>query len=180
MKDSNIAKAYARSIIALGKENNINVADELVKFNEVINESNDLENVLFLEVFTIEEKTAVLGDIVGKLSLSALTKNLLSFLVDEKRLSLFPSIFKEVMVIDDHERGFLRGSIEGSVDQISEADKAKLVSYIEEKLGKKTELEYRKSTNVTAGYRVTVEDLQLDATVDNQLEQFKNTVTGLN
>lgn len=180
MKEKEIAKAYARSIISLGEEKNVAVADELTKLQEVINVSNDLENVLFLEVFTIEEKASVLTGVLDRLGVSGLTKNLISFLCEEKRISLLPMIYKEVIVIDDHRKGFLRGKIEGSLDSINEEDKNKLKSYIEEKLGKKTELEYVKSSHVTAGYRVTVEDLQLDATVDNQLDQFKNSVTGLN
>ncbi len=180
MKEKDIAKAYARSVVELGEKANTNIADELTKLTEVINASNDLENVLFLDVFTIDEKEAVLKDVLGKLGVSSLTQNLVSFLCEEKRISLLPQIYKEVMVIDDHNKGFLRGTIEGSVDSINDSDKEKLKSFIEGKLGKKTELTYTQTSNVTAGYRVTVEDLQLDATVDNQLEQFRNSVTGLN
>ena len=32
------------------------------------------------------------------------------------------------------------------------------------------------NNNITAGYKVTVEDLQLDASLDNQLEQFKQSI----
>ena len=51
MKESNIAKVYASTFIELGKENNVDVAKELTTLTEVINLSNDLENVLFLDVF---------------------------------------------------------------------------------------------------------------------------------
>ena len=51
MKEQNTARIYAKSFLELGKDNNINIAEELTKFNEVINSSNDLENVLFLDVF---------------------------------------------------------------------------------------------------------------------------------
>ena len=37
---------------------------------------------------------------------------------------------------------------------------------------------YKKNENITAGFKVTVEDLQLDATVDNQLRHFKSSVLG--
>ena len=56
MKEQNIAKVYAHSFLQLATEHNFNVADELTKLTEVINTSNDLENVLFLDVFTTEEK----------------------------------------------------------------------------------------------------------------------------
>ena len=176
MKEKDVAKAYARSFIELGEEKNVDVAKELTTVTECINASNDLENVLFLDVFTIEEKESVLAELVNKLGLSALTKNLFAFLCAEKRINIFPLIFKEVVVIDDHKKGFMRGIIEGRDETVDESAKAKLTEYIEKKLGKKAELEYRKSESVTAGYRVTVEDLQLDATLDNQLDQFKHSV----
>lgn len=179
MKEKDIAKAYARSVVELGDTQNVDIAKELTALTEVINSSNELENVLFLEVFTIEEKQAVLNDIVSKLNLSGLSKNLLAFLCEEKRIGLFPLVYKEVIVIDDHKKGFMRGTIEGNDDSIAADQKEQLVKFIESKLGKKAELDYKKSNEVTAGYRVTVDDLQLDATIDNQLDQFKNTVTGL-
>ena len=47
MKEQIVAKAYAQSILELADERKIDVAQELVLLNEVINESNELENLLF-------------------------------------------------------------------------------------------------------------------------------------
>ena len=57
MKDKIIAKVYAKTFTELAKDNNVDIAKELTSLQEVINASNDLENVLFLEVFTEEEKS---------------------------------------------------------------------------------------------------------------------------
>lgn len=180
MREKEIAKAYARSVIELSDESKVDIAKELTDFTEMINGSNDLENLLFLDIFTLDEKNAVLNEVFSKTSYSSLTKNFVAFLAAEKRLGLFPLVFKEVIVIDDDRKGFLRGTIEGADEAIDEASKKKLQDYLEGKLGKKTNLSYKKSQSVTAGFRVTVEDLQLDATLDNQFDQFKNTVTGIN
>jgi F-type H+-transporting ATPase subunit delta len=85
-------------------------------------------------------------------------------------------IFKDVIVIDDHKKGFLRGTIEGREDQISDEIKNKLKAYLQQKLGKDTVLTYTQKDSMSAGYRVTVEDLQLDASLENQLEKFKESV----
>jgi F-type H+-transporting ATPase subunit delta len=87
-----------------------------------------------------------------------------------------PMIFKNVIVIDDHKKGFLRGTIEGSEENIPEDIKNKLKSYLQQKLGREPILEYKQSSSVSAGYKVTVEDLQLDASLENQLEKFKDSV----
>ena len=178
MKEQTIAKAYAASITELANEANVNAADELIKFSEVINVSNDLENVLFLDVFTVDEKLSVFEALSEKVGLHKLTHNFVTYLIKEKRINLFPSIYKEVVVIDDHNKGFLRGTIEGASDQITEDDKNKITNFLKEKLGINPTLDYQKSERVSAGYRVTAGDYQLDASIDTQLEKFKQSVLG--
>ena len=179
MKDKIIAKVYATTFIELGKADGVNVAEEIISLTEVINSSNDLENVLFLDVFTVEEKEAVFTAISDKIKLSKIIKSSILYLIREKRISLLPLISKEVIVIDDQDKGFLKGTIEGSEDSISEEYKTKLLTEIKKYLGKvEPVLEYVKTSSITAGYKVTVGDLQLDATIDNQLKSFKNSVLG--
>jgi len=176
MKEQNISKAYAQSMVELAEENKIDIAKELTSLTEVINKSNDLETLLFLDVFSAEEKWSVLSTVSDKLALSQMTKNFLQFILAEKRIGLLPMIIKDVIVIDDHKKGFLRGTIEGSDVSLSEDFKAQIKSYLKSKLGKEPILNYVQNANVTAGLKVTVEDLQLDATLENQLEKFKETV----
>ena len=52
----------------------------------------------------------------------------------------------------------------------------KITAYLKGKINKDCKLDYVKNGKITAGYRVTVEDLQLDASLDNQLNKFKETV----
>lgn len=176
MKERITARAYAKSIVQLGKETNADIAKDLTKLQTTINENNDLETLLFLEVFTLEEKETVLREVMSKLDLSALAQNFILLLLSEKRLGFFPMIYKEVIVLDDEERGFLRGTIEGAGDEVDPNFQQKMTEYLTSKVGKKAVLEYKKSDRVTAGYRVTLEDLQLDASLDGQLNKFKQSV----
>ena len=179
MKEQNTAKIYAKSFLELGKENKINFAEEIIRLTETINASNDLENVLFLDVFTNEEKLDVFKAIAERIKLSPIVISSVNYLIEERRIGILPLIFKEIVVIDDHEKGFLRGVIEGSADSISEEYKNKLMAILKKELaGKEPILEYKKSDKITAGYKVTVEDLQIDASVDNQLKHFKGSVLG--
>lgn len=176
MREQAVAKVYAKALLELGDESKVAIADELTKLTEVINASNELENVLFLEIFTTEEKQAVFADISKKLNLSSISTETIKFLIDEKRIGILPLIIKEVIVIDDERKGFIKGTIEGNAETIDEATKNKIVGFLKNKLGREPKLDYVTNTNMTAGFKVTVEDLQLDASLDNQLEQFKNSV----
>jgi F-type H+-transporting ATPase subunit delta len=178
MKEQAVAKVYAKSILELGDERKIDVSGELTKLTEVINASNNLENVLFLDLFTLEEKKAVFNDVANKIKLSGLVINAVNYLIDEKRIGILPLIVKEVIVLDDDRKGFIKGTIEGSGETIDQDFKNKIETFLKQKLGKTPVLNYQSSSLVSAGYKVTIEDLQLDASLDNQLEIFKQSVLG--
>ena len=176
MKEKEIAKAYAKSIYKLGEESSVQVVDELTRFQEIINENNDLETLLFLDIFTIEEKSDVVNKILEKVGLNKLTVAFINFLFQEKRFSLFPIIFKELVVIDDHKKGFLRGYVEGSDESIDDGLMAKFNDYLKGKINKEIQLDYRQNEQISAGYKITVEDLLLDASLENQLDQLKKSI----
>jgi F-type H+-transporting ATPase subunit delta len=176
MKAQAVAKVYAKSLLELGDERKIKIADELIALTETINKSNELENVLFLEVFTLEEKKNIFIEVAKKIGLSQLTTEAIKYLIDENRIGVLPLIVKEVVVIDDERRGFIKGTIEGNTEAIDANYKAKIEAFLKAKLGREPHLDYVQNKNLTAGYKITVEDLQLDASIDNQLEQFKQSI----
>jgi F-type H+-transporting ATPase subunit delta len=176
MKEAVVSKAYAKSIYELGETSNVDGTSEFTQFTELINTSNDLETVLFSDAFTQDEKQLIVEDIFKKSGYSSLTQNSVKYLLNEQRMGLFPMIFKEMIVMDDEKKGFLRGTIEGSEDSISDDVANQLKTYLKKHLGGEPKLEYKKNENITGGYRVTASDLQLDATIDNQLNKLKNEI----
>lgn len=176
MKEQAVARVYAKSLLELGDEKNVKIADELTKLTEVINKSNDLENVMFLDLFTLEEKKVVFLEVAKKLHLSQITTETVKYLIDEKRIGILPLIFKEIIVMDDERKGFMKGTIEGTEVDVDPAFKAKIESFLKKKFGREPHLDYVQNNKISAGYKVTVEDLQLDASLDNQLEQFKQSI----
>ena len=52
MDNSQISKSYASAITQIAEEQKIDLAKEITKFSEVVSSSNDLENLLYLDVFT--------------------------------------------------------------------------------------------------------------------------------
>lgn len=178
MREQITAQAYANAFLSIGESNGVDLAEELTKFNELINQSNDLENLLFLEVFTIEEKKSVLADLFSKIKSNKLLQNFVYYLIEEKRIGLLPVIFKEVIVLDDDKKGFMRGTIEGRTEKLGAAEKKLIEGYLKKKLDRNPTLEYIQTENVTAGYKITVEDLQLDASIDSQFEKFKKSILG--
>ena len=49
----------------------------------------------------------------------------------------------------------------------------KIKAYLEKELNKKIHLDYIRKPEMLAGYRMTVEDFQLDASLDKQLDRLR-------
>ena len=176
MSGSQLDRAYAEAAINLGEEAGVDFPKELTLLTEIINSSNNLESLLFLSVFTSDEKKSVLNDIFVKVNFSPIVKNFIFFLIEEKRIGQLPSIYKEMIVIDDHKKGFLKGVIESADGTVDEGIKKQLLELMKKKLNANIELSVKTNSRITAGYKVTVGELQVDATIDNQLEQLKRQI----
>ena len=176
MSLQNISWTYAKAITQLAEEKKLDIAKDLTQFSELINKNNDLETLLFSDVFTVEERKDVLNEVIKKFNISPMVSDFLFFLLNEKRIGLFPLVFKNVIVMDDDKKGFLRGTIEGPGVSIDKAQKEKIINYLKGKLNKEVDLTFVSSKKITAGYRITVEDLQLDASLENQLDKFKESL----
>lgn len=175
MKNSIIAKTYANAVVKLSEEQNCPIFAEIAGFVEMLNKSNPLENVLFLNVFTQEEKKQVLEDLMSKLNFHDLTKSFLSFLLTEKRLPLLPQIYKELIVIEDASKGFMKVHVEGSQETLDAEAKSSIEKYLEQKLKFKSDISYKMNNKISAGYKIVAGDNLLDATLKTQLSNFKNT-----
>ena len=173
MKYNTVSTAYAKSLYQLGKEKSVAVTEDLMKLDETIKANEYFESVLFMDVFTMEEKIGVVEAVIHRLNLHSLIKSFLIFLIREKRIHIFPLVFKDIIGIDDHEKGVLRGTLEGAEGKIDAASLEKIKNYLEKELNKKVHLDYVKKSEMVAGYRITVEDFQLDASLDKQLDRLR-------
>ena len=176
MKRENSSKIYAQALLALAKDQKIDLATELTKVQELINSNNHLEQLLFLDTFTVEEEGVVLMELLQKLSLPKTVVNFFNFLLNEKRLSLFPQIYLELMVLDDDEKGLIRGVVEGRESQVDPKVVRQMKDYLKKELGKNIELSFQQNHQITAGYRITVGDLQLDTSLDSQLDELRESI----
>ena len=176
MNNEKVSKAYAMALTQIAEKSGLDIVEELTRFNQLIGNSEQLEALMFLDVFTIEEKLNVLEGIFERTDFSAITHNFIKFLLMERRINVFPLVYKDLVIIDDDKKGFMRGIIEGVEELIDEDVKQRLENFLKKHTDKRIEFSYQQKKNLSAGYRVTVGDLQLDATLDKQLDKLKNDI----
>lgn len=174
MKNTELGQVYSKAFLELSKENGDNITQDLTQLVELMNKSESFEQLLFLNVFSLEEKATVLLDIIEKLKLGKTAKTCLLFLVSERRLGLLPQIYKNLIVIEDSLKGFINAEVEGSEGQLDSEVEQKLIALLKQKLNQTPQFNYKKDPKITAGYKVTVGDYMIDATVDSQFKKFQN------
>ncbi len=177
MNNHRLSRIYALSMFQLGKELGVDIVSEMVTFNELLRVSNDLENLLFLEVFSLDEKHMVLSDLIQiEEKFSPLFCNFLFFLLQERRIGKLLTIFQELVVLDDEQKGFITGVIEGRDEQISPELQKQILDYLREKLQLTPKLHYQQNLAITAGYKITAGNYQIDSRVDRQLTRMKEQI----
>lgn len=177
MKQQVVAKVYAKALCSLAQNESWDIVNEFGKIIEVINKSNDLEKVLFFDAFKASDKKAVLEVILDKITTPKTLKAFNLFLIEENRMSLLPSIYKEAVVLDDERKGFIKGTIEGKTESIDPKVEEQIKNYLFSKIGIKPEFSYTANDKLLGGLVVKVGDWQLDATIDNQLNEMKKNLT---
>jgi len=176
MKNDTISKSYALALLEISKENKLNLKHDLDLIWNLIRESSELESLLFMDVFSVDERKTILFDLFKMIDLNKLTENFLIFLVENKRFNLFPSIFTSLTMEQDLADGFITGVVEGSEEEPNQEIIEKLKLHIEKELKQIAKLDYRQNKNITTGYKITCGDLQLDATLENQFDRLRKEI----
>lgn len=175
MKEQDIARVYAKAFVELSAQTKSDLSEEFITFTTLVDSSNDLENLLFLDVFSNEEKSSVVRDLGAKAGFSKAFEESINYLIEEKRINLLPFITNEMSAINDQQNNLLRGVIEGDTEDIPEEYKNKLVGEIKKYFtNKNMQIAYVQKKDITSGYTLTVDSYQIDASVDKQLDRFKN------
>ena len=176
MKEQALSQTYARAMMELGKKRGVRIVEELEKVLDLVENHRNLGDVFYLDVFTVEEKCSVFSRIAERISLNKIVGNFIRFLFSEKRIYLLPSIYGEVVVLDDWEKGIIRGTIEGRDASVNSDLVGKIKDELKRRLKGNIELTYRRSNEISAGYRVTMKGMMLDASLDHQLQRFKKPI----
>ena len=176
MKNETISRSYALALLEISKETKVDVKADLDKVWALIRESSEFESLLFMDVFSVEERKGVLGLVFEKTQLNKLTVNFIYFLIENKRFNLFPSIYTSLTMEQDLADGFITGVVEGSEENPDNEVIEKLKTHIEKELKQIAKLEYRQNSKITTGYKITCGDLQLDATLENQFDRLRKDI----
>ncbi|MGI9548082.1 MAG: ATP synthase F1 subunit delta [Flavobacteriaceae bacterium] len=172
MNESRAAVRYAKAALEISIESKATTAVEkdMRGILETLEESKELRDVLDNPIITGEQKKSILLKVFAKSE--EITKNLLTLLVDNKRISVLDEVASKYIYLHDLMKGEKVAEITTAIPLPSELFK-EILKKVENLTGSKVALENKIDESIIGGFVLRVGDMQFNASIANQLNSLK-------
>lgn len=150
------------------------VEDELFRFARTLEGSDELRGVLTDPAIPAERRKGVVDDLLGGKA-SAITSNLISFVVGAGRARDLPAIIGRLVDRAAAERSRVVAEVRSAID-LDDDQRTRLAAALEKATGKQIELKVIVDPSVLGGIVAQVGDTVIDGTVRNRLEQLRDRI----
>ena len=178
MVSAGAARRYARALFGLARDAGRVDAmrSELASLAEVLDETPELRRALFRPLHPAAERKAALAALAERLGASAILRNFLQFLIDQRRLIDFATIRTEYERLADEASGRMRAVVT-SASPLAEAQKERLCEVLARKSGHDVAVEWKLDASLLGGVVATMGDLIFDGSLRTQLRQLRASLT---
>ena len=173
---ASVVGTYARAFadVVMTKSNLLDPArmlQELHGIEALLKESDPLRRVLENPSIPGNSKRAVLDAITQRLGTTRQVRNFVAVITDNRRLSLFSEILKQVEQELDDRQGFAEAQV-SSARQLNDPERQMLEVEIAKMTGKKVRARYAQDASLLGGAVVQVGSTIYDGSVKGQLEKI--------
>ena len=177
MQLGSIDRRYAKALMELAQEDDLvdAVFEDLKRFNELLEGSHELREVLTRRSYSSLEQEQVLRDVLGRLSPRDLTQRFLCLLVRRHRLDQFDGIMREFSNSYDELKGNIRVEVTTST-ALEEDLENLLVAQIEGFTKKKVLISKTEDPGIIGGVVTRVGDLLFAGSLSTQLNRMSATL----
>ena len=179
MKNTVLAKRYAKALFQVGKEENA-----LDSFNTALAEMAalyvqvpEVVDGLTNPLYPLEAREKVMEHLLAKMQTSAMVGNFMKLLVQKRRAGALPDIAEVFQAMVDAERNMCRGTVI-SAAPLSGALNSKIKATLEKITGKQVLLRTAIDPAIIGGIVAQVGDLVLDGSIKTQLTGLKESIKG--
>ena len=169
-----IAEHYADALaeVAAAQKNAETVRREFADFLALLDESEQLAILLASPAVSRANKHGVAEALVERMKAGRTLRNFLFVVINQRRVSLLPEIYRALETRMDELEGIARASVT-SARQLDEDEKGQLREALERLSGKRVEAHYRVDPALIAGAVVRVGSTIYDGSVRMQLERLR-------
>ena len=169
-----IAKRYAKSLIELMLESDVNQAEirsEMQNVKEILESSPDLTSAMNNPIVSAYDKVEIIKAVFEK-DTKEVTRNFLKLLIDKNRFSLIFLIIEAFNKMLDKINNSVQVSVIGAIE-LEDGSKQEIENKLKEKLNKEINISYNVDNSIIAGLVYKIEDDVLDTSLKYKLEEFK-------
>lgn len=176
MKNTRAAIRYAKAILDLALENKATevVEKDMHTVVSTIADSKELQELLGSPVIKGEVKKNILGNVFK--DGHAITKGLITILVDNKRISLLNEVARKYIILNEELKGQSVAHVTTAVPLTVELEK-KVLKQVAQLTGNEVTVENKIDESIIGGFVLRVGDLQYDASIANKLSNLKREFT---
>jgi F-type H+-transporting ATPase subunit delta len=173
MNDSRLASRYARALFLLVKDQNKveAIKQDLVKLSALITDSSEFKWILESPVIMSSEKARIVEKALSSV-VEPVTLDFLKLLINHRREESLASICRMFMELYKADQGIMDATVESAVPvdvKFLEGLKKQLEAASHRKVDMKTET----NEALIGGFVLTLEDQQLDASVQSKLKRIR-------
>lgn len=179
MKQTILARRYAKALFAIGKENDAYEAfnETLQAVAELYTSQAEVADALTNPLYPVDVREKVMAGIIDSAGIEKIPANFLNLLVEKRRAVILPEIAEQFKIMVDQEKNISHGSVTSAVE-LSDDLHAKVQTALEKLTGKKVELSTSVDPSLIGGIVAKVGDLVLDGSIKTQLAGLKDSIKG--
>ncbi|ADH86579.1 F0F1 ATP synthase subunit delta [Desulfurivibrio alkaliphilus] len=179
MKNTVLAKRYAKALFAVGKEDGAfaDYAKLLNELTELYTGMPEVPDALTNPLYPEDVRLKVMESLAAALKAPPVMVNFCKLLVEKKRAAILPEIAQVYQEMLDEENNVVRGVVT-SATELSPEVNAKIKATMEKLTGKQVELSNRIDPAIIGGMVAKVGDLVLDGSIKSQLAGLKESIKG--
>ncbi|MBU0728122.1 MAG: F0F1 ATP synthase subunit delta [Proteobacteria bacterium] len=181
MRNTVLAKRYAKALFAVGKEEGESAFDE---YCEALNElaklyvsHPEVKDALTNPMYPLDVRSKVMEHLAKAFQASKVMSNFMNLLVQKKRADVLPDIAEAFKAMVDADRNISQGTVV-SATELSDDLKVKVKATLEKLTGKQVVLTSQVDPSVIGGIIARVGDLVLDGSIKSQLAGLKESIKG--
>jgi len=179
VKQTILARRYAKALFAVGKEN-----DAYEAYNETLQgvaglytSIPEVADSLTNPLYPVDVRMKVMSGLIDSIKVDKISANFLNLLVEKKRAEILPEIAEEYKIMVDDAKNISHGSVTSAVE-LSDELQAQVQATLEKLTGKKVELSTSVDPSLIGGIVAKVGDLVLDGSIKTQLAGLKDSIKG--
>lgn len=179
MRQTILAKRYAKALLAVGKEEGtyVGYAEVLNGLAELFSGVPDVADGLTNPLYPIDVRQKVMSELTKAMSTDKVMTSFLNLLIEKRRADIIPELALEYQALVDEDQKVCRGKVI-SATELSKDLQVKVQTTLELLTGKKVILATMVDPSIIGGIIAKVGDLVLDGSIKTQLAGLNESIKG--